>query len=135
MSYGIKPEDLIVGIGPAIQKSCYKLQYLETTNPFQWLPFIRAVSKSVKIKIEKVNELGNLYQIKAEKGRILVDIVGFNIRQLLDMGVKAENIEATPVCALCMARKNEIYSHFLSSQYGKSKLFPEGRFMSIAQLS
>jgi YfiH family protein len=135
MSYGIKAEDLIVGIGPAIQKSCYKLQYLETVNPYQWLPYIRPVSKGVKIGIEKVADEGKLYQIKAEKGRILVDIIGFNIRQLLDMGVKAENIEAAPVCALCQARKGEVFSHFLSSQYGKSKLFPEGRFMSIAQLS
>lgn len=131
-SFGIRAEELIVGIGPAIQKSCYKLQYLETLNPYQWLPWIRPVVKSAKIKVE---QSGKQYRIGAEKGKILVDIIGFNIRQLLDMGVKVENIEAVPICALCEARKNEIFSHFLSSQYGKSKLFPEGRFMTIAQLS
>lgn len=146
MSYGIKAQDLVVGIGPAIQKSCYKLEYLETANPYQWLPWIRPVSKPSKIKVEKMGELGKLYQIKAETGKILVDIVGFNIAQLLEMGVKAENIETVPVCALCMAKKGEIFSHSLSMQYkqslpsagdkGKnSNLYPEGRFMSIAQLS
>jgi polyphenol oxidase len=135
ISLGVKVEDLIVGIGPAIQKSCYKLQYLETDNPYQWLPWIRPVLKSVKVLVEENKELGKQYKIRAEKGKILVDIIGFNIQQLLDIGVKSENIDVTPVCALCLARKGEIYSHFLSSQNGKSKLFPEGRFMSIAQLS
>jgi YfiH family protein len=134
-SYGIKPADLIVGIGPAIQKSCYKLEYLETTNPNQWLPWVRAVNKAVKIKVEKVTETSKEYSVMAEKGNILVDIIGFNIQQLLEMGVKEENIEVAPVCALCQARRGEIFSHYLSSQYQKTKLFPEGRFMSIAQLS
>lgn len=146
MSYGIKAQDLVVGIGPAIQKSCYRLEYLETANPYQWLPWIRPVSKSAKIKVEKMGELGKLYKIKAETGKIMVDIVGFNISQLLEMGVKAENIETAPVCALCMAKKGEIFSHSLSIQYkqslpsagdnGKNSiLYPEGRFMSIVQLS
>jgi len=51
------------------------------------------------------------------------------------MGVKSENIDPAPVCALCLARQGEIYSHYLSSQVKNSELYPEGRFMSIAQLS
>lgn len=134
-SFGIKAEDLIVGIGPAIQKSCYKLQYLETDNPYQWLPWISPVSKLNKIIVDKVEGAEKEYRIRAEKGKILVDIIGFNIQQVLDMGVKQENIDIAPVCALCMARRDEIYSHYLSSQYKNSRLFPEGRFMSLAQLS
>jgi len=133
-TFGIKVEDLIVGIGPAIQKSCYKLEYLETNNPYQWLPWVRSVLKTAKVAIEETKDTDKQYKIRAQKGKILVDIVGFNIEQLLDMGVKAENIDVTPVCALCLAKKGEIFSHFLSSQYKKSNLFPEGRFMSIAQL-
>ena len=137
VSLGVKVEDLIIGVGPAIQKSCYKLQYLETDNPYQWLPWINSVFKTSKILIEENEDVeGKQYKISAEKGKILVDIIGFNVAQLLEMGVRQENIDIAPVCALCMARKGEIYSHFLSSQYSsRSKLFPEGRFMSIAQLS
>lgn len=134
MSYGVKVEDIVVGIGPAIQKSCYKLQYLETDNPYQWLPWISSVLKTSQLLVEETQGLGKGYRIRAKKGRILVDIIGFNIAQVLEMGVKEENIEVAPLCALCMARRGEIYSHFLSSQFKKSKLFSEGRFMSIAQL-
>lgn len=134
MTYGVLPEDLIVGIGPAIQKSCYKLKYLETEIPYQWLPWVRPVLSSSRLIIEKCDEIGKQHKIKAKKGQIFVDIVGFNIAQLMQMGVKSENIDIAPICALCMARRGEIFSHFLSSQFKDSKLFPEGRFMSIAQL-
>jgi len=135
VSYGVKVEDLLVGIGPAIQRNCYKLEYLETDIPYQWLPWISTVLRGGKLFVEKNNSAGKQYRVRAEKGRILVDIIGFNVAQLLKMGVKQENIDVTAVCALCLSRKSEMYSHFLSSQFKNSKLYPEGRFMSIAQLT
>ena len=132
---GVKAEDLVVGIGPAIQKSCYKLDYLETDNPYQWLPWIQPVLGRSKVSVTKNKKEGKMYRIKAKEGQIMVDIIGFNIAQLLEAGVKSENIDTVPVCALCMARKDEIYSHFFSGQFTNSALYPEGRFMSLAQLS
>lgn len=134
ISLGVDPKELVVGIGPSIQKTCYKLKYLETNSPYQWMPWIRPVLKSVKVLVEESIADGKRYRVKAQKGKILVDIIGFNVAQLLEMGVKPENIDVIPVCALCMARTGEIYSHFLSSQFKNSRLFPEGRFMSIAEL-
>lgn len=132
ISLGVNPKELIVGIGPSIQKACYKLEFLETTKPNQWLPWVTPYFKQVKIKVEKV---GKTYRIQAEKGKLMVDVIGLNIRQLIDAGVNPENIEVAPVCSYCLAKQGEMFSHQLSSQYNKSRLFPEGRFMVLAMLS
>lgn len=131
-SLGIKPEELIVGIGPSIQKYCYKLDYLQTRKPQQWLPWVSPVSKTSKVTITK--EDSENFKLQAEEGKIFLDIVGLNIQQLIDSGVNPDNIEVAPICALCLAKKRGIFSHFLSSQYTDSNLYPEGRFMAIAQL-
>lgn len=130
---GVNVKDLIVGIGPSVQKSCYKLENLKTSNPTMWLPWITPQQKQTQILIEE-NQAEGFFNIRAEKGKIIVDILGYNIQQLIETGIDPDNIDVAPVCSTCFAKKRELYSHSLANLYKKSNLYPEGRFMAVAML-
>lgn len=132
-SLGFNPRDLIVGIGPSVQKVCYKLDLLKTSNPTMWFPWVMPYYKQTQILIKK-SETDGYFYIQAEKGKIIVDILGYNIQQLIEAGVDPENIDVAPVCSTCFAKKGELYSHSLANLYKKSNLYPEGRFMVVAML-
>ncbi len=133
-SMGFSPKDLIVGIGPSIQKNCYRLKYMQTKTPYAWLPWITPTLKDAKIHVEIGVNIRDGYKITVDKGSLMVDVIGYNVSQLIGAGVNPENISVAPVCTSCLTVKNELYSHFLSNKYKKSNLYPEGRFAAVAVL-
>ena len=75
-------EDIKCAIGPAISFCCYN------------------VGEEVYSKLRKtVNDFSNLSEIR--NGDIFVDLKGINKRQLLEVGVKQENIDVCPYCTVC----------------------------------
>ena len=77
-----KPENLKCAIGPAISFCCYNVGE----------DVYRALSKTVR-------DFSGLYEIR--QGNIYVDLKGINKRQLLESGVKPENIDVCPYCTVC----------------------------------
>lgn len=73
--FGTKPQDLIVGFGPAIRICCYKVEG----------NFKRYFSKYL------VRRENNLY----------LDIVALNFKQLIKLGVKKKNILDSKICTCC----------------------------------
>lgn len=138
---GYNPADFIVGIGPSI--ICYELDYLKTTNPEAWFPFISISAESEDQIV--ANRLGDLeppvYKISRSRiGKIIVDLVGYNIAQLIEAGVPKEQIDSCDVCTACNFRDEysrlRYYSHevaFEAKKAGDTR-YPEGRFMAVAKL-
>ena len=77
--YGTRPEDLIVGIGPAIGGCCYEVGE-EVVAHFTGYP---------ETIVAKPN------------GKYLLDTQQINARQLEALGVPPEQIEISPVCTSC----------------------------------
>lgn len=80
--FNSKPQDLKCAIGPAISFCCYNVgeevfrQLQATVNSFDGLSEIR-------------------------QGNIYVDLKNINKQQLVEAGVKAENIDVCPYCTVC----------------------------------
>jgi YfiH family protein len=100
--YGSNPSDIIVGIAPAIGRCCYEVgedvgkHFLETPEGFT-----------------KVNE------------KYMLDLPLINKKQLLDAGVKEENIEMSHICTACDSQSFFSY---------RKEQGCTGRFMSMIGL-
>lgn len=89
--FGTPVEKLIAGIGPCIAGSCYEVDE----------PVIEKFKEAFEYWEELVEYKGN--------GRWLLDLVKANKRQLMDAGVKAENITLSGFCTHC--RPDLFYSY------------------------
>ena len=99
---GTKPEDILVSIGPGIHKESYRF-----VNPMQkdlpeWKPFLHDLPG----------------------GDTEVDLVGFNVAELVRAGVLESNIEVSPFDT---AKSPDFFSHYRSVRTGE----PEGRFATV----
>ncbi len=101
--YGSDPSDIVAGIGPSIGGCCYEVGY-DVAKHFVGY--------------------GNTVAPK-DNGKYLLDLKRVNAMQLLDAGLKEENIEISPMCTSC---DNEYF--FSYRKEGGTK----GRFMSIIEL-
>ncbi|MBI3583146.1 MAG: peptidoglycan editing factor PgeF [Nitrospinae bacterium] len=81
--FDISPKDIIVGIGPGIGGCCYEVDE-KSINPFKdRLEYFK------KIAIEKDN------------GRWMLNLIGVNKIQLMESGLKSENIFTAEFCTSC----------------------------------
>lgn len=80
--FGSKPENLKSAIGPAISFCCYN------------------VGEEVYRELKKtVKDFSGLSEIR--QGNIYVDLKGINKRQLIEAGMKSENIDVCNFCTVC----------------------------------
>jgi len=87
--YGTKPENIIAGIGPSICYSCF-----EVDRPVYEL--FKEFSEHTK-------------PIPGAEDKHLIDLKSINSDTLLNMGVKKNRIEVSPLCTKCDAKL--FYSH------------------------
>lgn len=81
-TYGSRPSDLLVYIGPGISRCCFE------TGP--------EVAEEFR---EKWSFAPEFFEKKGEK--YYIDLKGINKRQLTDLGVKASEITVSPHCTCC----------------------------------
>lgn len=103
--FGSRLQDIIVGIGPGICSQCYSFE----TKPSQ------AGQNDWQQHITKASGLWH------------VDIKGYLLDQLEQIGIKSEHIEAMNICTF---KNHQFFSHRRSLKTGEE----EGRFASIIGL-
>jgi hypothetical protein len=104
---GSEPNDIIVGIGPAIHKESYVFP-----------------SETIKQREMRVPEWGK-YLTDFPDGKTSVDIIGFNFEQLLEAGVLEGNIEVSEIDT---ASSSRFFSHYRSKRITGE---PEGRMAIV----
>jgi YfiH family protein len=82
-SFGSHPGDLWVGIGPAIGPCCYEVDG----------PVLKPLRERFGYWSEVVREKGN--------GKGMLDLAGWNFRQLVGSGVRPEGITVAGACTFC----------------------------------
>jgi hypothetical protein len=90
-SFGSRPADLWVGIGPAIGSCCY-----EVDGP---------VLSPLRMEFEYWKEVVR----ETEGGRGMLDLAGLNSRQLIASGVPSDRIAVAGLCTFCHA--DRFYSY------------------------
>lgn len=81
--FGCNPESIIACIGPSIGRCCFE------------------VEMPVKDQFENVFGMDNQIIEPAEPGKFKVDLWEANIKQLLDKGLRQENIHSSGICTVC----------------------------------
>lgn len=103
--FGTNPADLVVTIGPSARKESYIQKEVKQREHPEWAPYLS----------------------DAGDGATAIDVLGFNIDQLVAAGVRRENISVDPTDTI---PSKEYYSHYRSVRTGE----PEGRFATILSL-
>lgn len=103
--FGVKAENILVGIGPGIYRCCYKYKKFFQENSLIWKAFLKKENNQYKS----------------------LDLFGFIINQLAKLGIRKENIESANICTAC---SSQYFSHFRCLQ----KKQKEGRFATIIGL-
>ncbi len=107
--YGAKFHDIVVGIGPSIS-----VTHLE-------------VGTDVTERVERRFKQKRIYiRQGAHESKCLFDLWGGNKTQLIELGIREENIELSDICTY------EDHSYFYSARYDKNKT---GRFGAGIMLS
>ena len=104
--YDTKPSDLIVAIGPAARKESYVKKNPKQKNDLKWQNFIQQTTDD----------------------DYSIDIVGYNIWQLIESGVKESNIIDPKIDT---AMDDRFYSHITDKDKAKNE---QGRFMCVVAL-
>ncbi|MDP3948443.1 MAG: polyphenol oxidase family protein [bacterium] len=104
--YGSKPGNLIAAIGPCIKKESYIFTNEELRK---------------RIPDEKIF---NGFVADLPDGRKSIDLVGYNVGQMMSTGIKKGNIE---ISGIDTAKNEEFFSHYHSRLAGS----PEGRIATI----
>jgi YfiH family protein len=105
--FGSAPADLRAAIGPGIHSCCYQVGE-EVREKFQsQFAYASTVFREMR-ESNPVREKYPLLFLNArppghgpEETLLYLDLVAANTRQLLDAGVPAENISASPLCTSC----------------------------------
>ena len=98
--YGSCPADIVVGIGPGVKKGSYRFP-----NPLQ-----RGLRKEWELFLDH-----------STAGFTAIDVVGYNRRQLIDAGIREENISVSDVDTIT---SRDFFSHYRAQRAGEK----EGRF-------
>ncbi len=107
LKYQTAPKDLLVGIGPTIEKCCYK--------------------KDVQTWLQDLPEWAGFWG-KAEDNKIWIDLNGFTVSQLEKISVARENIFYTNFCT------KDHPDLFFSQQSERANLQKPGRFATVVSL-
>jgi len=99
--YSCSPANLIVGFGPAIHKDSYRKENLKQIKVKDWEGFLKRTG-----------------------GKITIDIIGYNKKQLINARVKEKNIEISDIDTV---QSPEFFSHYRSKRTGEE----EGRFAMV----
>ena len=99
--FGVDPSNVIAYGGPSIGKNSYRLDFFKEDKN-EWKDFVR----------------------QERDGKFWVDVAGHNRRQLLDMGVKENNIYTSSIDTFTSL---EYFSHYRSVRTGEN----EGRFATV----
>lgn len=94
-SYGCKPSDLVVAIGPSICQDCYEVS--------------KDVAEEFQKVFTKMVEQENIIKAGKEKDKYQLDLWCAVKITLLSAGVKEENIAVTDVCTCCNSEL--LFSH------------------------
>jgi len=105
--FGSDPRNLVAAIGPGVRWCCYAVGE-EVRNKFETqFAYTDALFREVK-ESDPIRERYPLLFLTARApghsdlpARLFLDLVEANRRQLLDVGVPAENIEASALCTAC----------------------------------
>ncbi len=103
--YGSKPADIIVGIGPGIHKESYVFTNNTREYSSEWDSFLKYVPG----------------------GGVAVDIVGYNVKQLLGAGIPRGNIEVSEIDT---GSDTRFFSHHRAKKTGEK----EGRFATVVMM-
>ena len=95
VSLGANPENIRAAIGPAISKCCFEV------GP--------EVGEAIEALLGSEDAEGICVPEPGVPGKFLADIKETNRRRLLQLGVKAENIDVSDVCTMCS--QDEYWSH------------------------
>ena len=103
--FGSNPSKLIISIGPGIHKESYRFDALGQKEAPGWEPYLTDLPD----------------------GNIAVDIVGYNLKQLIESGVPKKNISVSDVDT---CKSQNFFSHYRAKRTGEK----EGRFATIVTL-
>jgi hypothetical protein len=105
--FGSRPRDLRVAIGPSVQSCCYEVG-AEVRQQFEsQFAYARALFHELKDSDPVREKYPLLFLTARAPGhsdlpvKTFLDLVEANRRQLLDAGVLAKNITASPLCTFC----------------------------------
>ncbi len=112
--FGTRPEDILAGVGPAIQACCYRVDE-HVQQMFAAMPIAGACA----VFDERTDEDG--------QRAIYLDVTSSNARQLLAVGVLPEHLEVAPYCTGCCA-EDLFYSH-------RMRRHADGRFGVVIGLA
>ena len=112
--FGSDPRNLLAAIGPGIHGCCYEVGE-EVRNKFEsQFAYTADLFREVK-ESDPVREKYPLLFLTARApghselpAKIFLDLVEANRRQLIDAGVAANNIDASPLCTAC--RRDLLFS-------------------------
>lgn len=106
--FGVSPNDILVGVGPSIKACCYEVD-----------ENIIEVFKKEFIHLKR-------YTKGSDSNKFFLDLSRINCDQLLEEGVKKENILNIGLCTCCYYR--EFYSYRRNNK-------EKGRMINIAMLA
>jgi len=95
-------KNILVAIGPGIEKCCFHFKELFQENLPEWNPYIKKINNGFKS----------------------INLADFIQDKLIEIGVKKQNIEKANMCTAC---SSDFFSHFRSRKTDEEK----GRFASI----
>ena len=101
--YETNPNNLVIGIGPAARKDSFIKENPSQKNDLKWKDFLEAMD-------------GNYYK---------VDFVGLAKKQLVDSGIRKENIFD---CGIDTVKDNRFFSHVREGKLPPNK---QGRFACV----
>lgn len=136
-TFGVNPSDLVVGIGPMDLE--YSLHYLKTRYVSKWMDHLSTPSGEKPEQIE-ATDMPSIKKISSSQGKIKmnVDLAGFIVEELTDLGVLAHNISVSNFSTHSFALAGELFSHQVSTEFQndpeKLKQFPDFRFMTAVWL-
>ncbi len=106
-SFGSNPRDLMVSIGPGIQKCCYQVGEEVRSRFESQFAYASTLFHEMK-ESDPIRERYPLLFLTARAPghsdlpvKIFLDLVEANRRQLIDAGVSPRNIEASAPCTAC----------------------------------
>jgi purine-nucleoside/S-methyl-5'-thioadenosine phosphorylase / adenosine deaminase len=114
--FGSRPEDLLAGVGPAIQSCCYQVNDV-VYEAFQRDPRARDNATFVQRADDGADGAATA---------LYLDVTESNARQILAAGVRADHLEVAPHCTGCAA--DLFYSH-------RKRPHADGRFGVVIGLA
>lgn len=101
-NFGSLPEDILVGIGPGISQCHFEVKE-DLLREFEILHCKRPLQKSSDRTIFAMSPLAGA--LLEKNGKNFLDLKKIAKIQLIDLGIKDENIEINPECTFCLPEK------------------------------